>query len=447
MVSGQQKTSGAKSAEHASAGWRARVARQVLGSTRRFAGCVGGQFAMVAAILLPVLAGITGGAMDLYIHQFQITSLQNSADSAVLAAVREASLKGWNSKTAKAVADNYLASLLASTGMNRASYQSFVTVDAAKRRVTVAVEQDDYGYFFLGYFKGSPQIRVSATAQASGSTNICVIGLETTGIGTVNLIGKSKISASECAVYSNSGDPHGLGSVESAYLKAKLACSAGGYAGAKRNFSLDPITDCPPIPDPLAHRLPPTFSTSCKYKKLSIKKNKAKNTLSPGVYCDGLTIMQKAEVTMSPGIYVFKNGPLVLNQDAVLKGDGVGFYFTGPEARLDAKGGSIMDLSAPKTGPLAGLLMFQDRKNSVAEFVIKSKRAANLLGTIYLPNGDLIVKTINPIAENSAYTAIVARRLSVEQSADLVLNTNYDGTDVPVPDGIGPQSGKPRLVQ
>ncbi len=444
MVSGQKITTGEKIAEAISPGWPVRAFRNVLESTKRFADCVSGQFAMAAAILLPVLAGITGGAMDMYIHQFQVTSLQNSADNAVLAAVREASLKGWNTQTAKAVADNYLTSTLASTGMNRASYKSIVTVDAGKRRVTVAVEQDDYGYFFLGYFKGSPQIRVSATAQASGSTNVCVIGLEKASSGTVSLQQGALLTASNCAVYSNSTSKVGLESSQDAVLSAKLACSSGGYLGSVKNYFHQPITDCPAINDPLASRPAPKFSTSCKFKALQIKNKN--QSLSPGVYCNGVTIKANASVTLSSGIYVFKDGPLVISSNASLTGTGVGLYFTGTGAVFNASSNSIVDLVAPTSGSMAGLIIFQDRNNAEADFLIKSKKASNLLGTIYLPNGNFIVDTNNKIAEDSAYTAIVALRLLLRKKPNLVLNTDYDSTTVPVPDGVGPASGQPRLV-
>ncbi len=39
-------------------------------------------------------------------------------------------------------------------------------------------------------------------------------------------------------------------------------------------------------------------------------------------------------------------------------------------------------------------------------------------------------------AANSAYTAIVARTLEVEDGPTVVLNTDYDLTNVPVPEGI-----------
>lgn len=400
---------------------------------------------MAAAILLPILAGITGGAMDLYIHQFQVTSLQNSADNAVLAAVREASLKGWNQTTAKAVADSYLSATLAGVGMNQATYTSKVAVDSAKRRVTVTVEQDHYGYFFLGYFKGTPQISVSATAQASGSTNVCVITLEKTDDESINLQQHSKVTAANCAVYSNSVAKTGIESELYSVLTANLACSAGGYNGAPKNYNKLPVTDCPPIADPLASRPPPTYSTACKHTKYVIA-DKAIETLSPGVYCGGLKIEKWAVVTLQPGIYVIKDGPLTTSNNASLLGSGVGLYFTGKGAVFNATSNSIVELKAPTSGAMAGLLMFQDRNSAEADFVIKSQKARNLLGTIYLPNGNLIVDTNNKIAEDSAYTAIVARRLLLRSKPDLVLNTDYSGTTVPVPDGIGPKSGKPRLL-
>ncbi len=445
MVSGQKSTSGAKTATNASAGWPVRAFRQLFANTKRFADCVSGQFAMAAAILLPILAGITGGAMDLYIHQFQVTSLQNSADSAVLAAVREASLKGWNTQTAKAVADNFLSTTLAGIGMGNAAYTSNVKVDAAKRRVTVTVEQDDYGYFFLGYFKGTPQISVNATAQASGSTNVCVIGLEQVDSGTVLMTQQALMTAGSCAVYSNSTARDGLESGGNAIMTANLACSAGGYAGASKNYKTMPISDCPQINDPLASRLPPTFSTSCNHKNYWVK-SKSTVTLSPGVYCGGIDVGGNSAVVLKPGIYIIKDGPRDIYAGARFEGTGVGFYFTGKNAIFSAFGKSIVNLKAPASGSMAGLLMFQDRTSDEADFVIKSQQARNLLGTIYLPNGNLIIDANNKIAEDSAYTAIVARRLQVGSSTDLVLNTDYSGTTVPVPDGIGPQSGKPRLV-
>jgi hypothetical protein len=56
-----------------------------------------------------------------------------------------------------------------------------------------------------------------------------------------------------------------------------------------------------------------------------------------------------------------------------------------------------------------------------------------LIGTIYLPNGDLEINTRMPVADNSPWTAIIARTIEIDGRSRVVLNTDYSRTDVPVP--------------
>jgi hypothetical protein len=50
----------------------------------------------------------------------------------------------------------------------------------------------------------------------------------------------------------------------------------------------------------------------------------------------------------------------------------------------------------------------------------------------------LYIDANKPIADQSAYTIVVARRVELYSGPNLVLNTDYGGTDVPVPKGVGP---------
>ena len=61
---------------------------------------------------------------------------------------------------------------------------------------------------------------------------------------------------------------------------------------------------------------------------------------------------------------------------------------------------------------------------------------AVLLGTIYLPRSILLVNSNAPVADKSAYTAIVAGRLWLQEGPTLTLNANYGATDVPVPGSL-----------
>ncbi len=80
---------------------------------------------------------------------------------------------------------------------------------------------------------------------------------------------------------------------------------------------------------------------------------------------------------------------------------------------------------------------YQDPANEQGQlFGILSDDARVLTGTIYLPNGELVVDSDEAVADQSAYTAIVARNLTLYTGPNLVLNSDYDATDVPAAVGI-----------
>lgn len=412
------------------------VRRNLIGS---FAGSRNGNFVVTFALISSMLLTLVGGAIDFVSYSTQKKNIQATVDAAALAAVSEANLKGWNEKVAIAVAEHVAESNYRDKLGADIAFTVETTVDPTNRQVHVKLIQDHYPYFYKAFFP-SPQITTSATATAAGSTNVCVIGLELKDSGTISLTQQAVMTAGSCAVYSNSTSRTGLGSTQNAIMNTGLACSAGGYSGSSSNYATPPITDCPSITDPLENRSPPTYTNSCDYNDFWVKSGSTV-TISPGVYCGGIDVGGNSVVTVGPGIYIIKDGPIDIYAGASFVGEGVGLYFTGSNAYFSAYGKSIINLKAPSSGSMAGLLMFQDRKSSETDFVIKSKSARNLLGTIYLPNGNFIVDANNKIAEDSAYTAIVARRVQLGSFTDLVLNTDYNGTTVPVPTGLGPSRG------
>lgn len=400
---------------------------------------------MILGLLAPMLAVAIAGGIDFLSATSQKQAMQAAADTAALAAVREASLKGWRPDLAAAISSSVAEANYETHHAAENYYSVESQVDVNQRQVTVVIEQDHYPYFFARAFP-TPQLRVEATATAAGSTNICVIGLERSLPDTVRLENSAQLSAPECAVFSNSASSTGLSARGRSKLAAQLTCTAGGYGGSLSNFGSIPLTDCPVAADPLAARPAPSFAVGCKERGLSIRGGITRETLSPGVYCDGLTIEANAEVLLEPGVYIIKDGPLVLGSNATMIGRDVGFYFTGRSASFLLESGSSVDLEAARAGAMAGLLFHQDRQSDVANFVLRSNRASNLLGTIYLPNGNFIIDTNSKVADAAAYTAIVARTVTLLRQPHVVLNADYDATDVPVPEGLGGSSAV-RLVK
>ncbi|KQU20094.1 hypothetical protein ASG63_23255 [Methylobacterium sp. Leaf94] len=194
-------------------------------------------------------------------------------------------------------------------------------------------------------------------------------------------------------------------------------------------------------------------------------------TLQPGTYCGGLHITKKGQVTLKPGVYIMKDGPLVVDKGGSLTGVNTGFYFTGVRGGLLFDDKSVVSLTAPKDGPMSGLLFFEDRAApsgllsllplggkgkpkpapggfiAQREYRIISDDARTLLGTIYLPVGRLIIDSKKPVADQSAYTVIIARMINLYDGPNLMLNARYSSTDVPVPAGVDPSSADTQLTQ
>ena len=411
---------------------------------RRFKQCEAGNFGVSFAILLPVLLGVVGGGIDFMAYKTQEADMQNVADAAVLAAAREGSLKGWTSEVAISVAQQFALDKMTASASIGDDTQFLAKAMAApeKKSVSITLEMDHHPFFLMGYFRSSPQIRVTSSATVSGEMNTCIIGLDDAKAGTVSLSTLAKLTAPECAVYSNSVSPKGLSSVDLAYLDSAYNCSAGGVDGSMKNFSTSPTLDCMPLLDPLKDRIKPVIS-GCDYTNKVVT---AKiSVLNPGVYCGGISINALANVLFKPGIYVIKDGELSSTLGGISAGYKVSFYFTGEGSRDNFDPTTTIAFSAPETGNMAGILFYQDpeMKNTLT-YEISSLKAGVLLGTIYLPNGIFKVHAHNKVGDQSAYTVIVAKQLDIGGNADLVVNANYSATKVPVPDGVGP-SKKIRL--
>ena len=203
--------------------------------------------------------------------------------------------------------------------------------------------------------------------------------------------------------------------------------------------------------DPLASRSPPVVG-GCDYGSLMPPLPKVVDggtvTLNPGTYCGGLVLTKGANVTLAQGTYVINQGPLIVDKGASLTGDYVGFFLKGDLATFSFDFDSTVSLSAPKTGAMAGLLFFGDPTAVLGrKFKIMSDNARRLLGTIYLPSGVLQVDANKPVADQSAYTVIVARGVELDSGPNLVMNANYGASDVPVPLGVGPTGPKVTLSQ
>jgi Flp pilus assembly protein TadG len=393
-----------------------------------------GGMALPFAMALGGLALGSSVVVDYSNASTQRTRLQSIADASALAAVREFRLGNASSSVVRQAAENHANSALAD---GKETVLVTPSVDTANKTVTVRLSTSVFSIFPGITGRSATEIATTATAKMVGGAPVCVVGLDQNANSTIEMDNNAKLSAPECAVYSNSKKSKGIIARNSAVMKAAFICSAGGKESpGPGSFLPEPKTDCPVLPDPLAQRKQPTAS-GCAATAMVVKGSML--SLSPGTYCGGLTLTDSARVTFSPGVFIFKDGPLVVTGGASLEGVNVGLHFTGNNATMKFDPLSSISLTAPKSGDMAGLLISEDRASPVGQqFDIRSNDARTLLGTIYLPQGRLHIGANSVIADKSAYTVVVVRTFTLAEGPNMVLNTNYGATDIPVPTGVGP---------
>lgn len=395
-----------------------------------FLRCRAGGVSTIFGFSFLVLLGFAGSAVDLANLNMQKTNLQGVADRSALAAARELRLANVTNASILQAANNFA---LAHAGGNPITFDGSVSTD----RTSITVKLSHSVNTILMQYLGPSQVTIGATATAKivGGSPICMIGLNATASNTIYLEHSATLNASTCAVYSNSSSSNAINAKNAAKLTTAVSCVVGGYSGAPASFTPTPQTNCPAIPDPLASRAGPTPG-ACTYNKLSI--TSGAQSILPGTYCGGLKIAGGANVTAQPGVYIIQDGPLSVSGNATLSGVGAGFYFTGTGAVINFTGDSNISLTAPDTGPMAGMLFFEDGGAAPGQIhTISSDNAHILLGTVYLPRGTLTVGSTGLIAEKSAFTIVVADKLTFTAGPTMVLNTNYGATTVPVPNGLG----------
>jgi Flp pilus assembly protein TadG len=436
-----------------------RTARERLG---RFAAATAGSTAVTFAVSMPVVVALGGMAMDYSSVTGNKNRLQQIVDAAALSIAREMSLTLMTNPRAQLLAEKYVdANIEANTPYKIRVVATLVDANAAIRVEGTQQVSSPFGTFErLNTATTGSQISAVAVARPAGvaeQMKLCVLSLNLSAKGGVNLRNGSRLTANGCMMQSNSTNKQAVVIGEGSTLKANTVCARGGIRNLGASVEANVITDCPEIKDPLATKTEPTVDSQCKMVPAKISKGNF--TFDPGTYCNGMQIHGTAKVKFNPGIYVFKDGSLRVQNQASLEGNGVTLLFTGKKAYFRFEHQAEINLTAPTAGTTAGMLIWEsknmveeefeqeDKKTGATKTVkitnqnrITSERAKVLTGTIYLKKGILTIDSTQPVADQSPFTILVVDRMDLHDGPDLVINSNYQNSPVPVPFGLGTTS-------
>ena len=404
---------------------------------KRFAANKRGNVALIFAIGLPAIVLSALGAVDLTSVINDRTKMQAVADFSALNAAKQLALdtSPATATRAKNEAESELAEI---------AKRWSLTIDAQVvedgKAVQVSVRGHRPSYFHDMLPKGGWTASASATAEIEGLTPLCVLGsgnntggLLGLGLGAtpdvIALKNTAHLSAASCLVQSNNA----IKVSNSAAVEAQAVQAVGDASGA---ITPAAMTGAATIDDPFAS-LNTNVPSLCT--DLNVKLTAGTTTLQPRVHCNVISVTNNATLILSPREHYFCSLTLTLFNNSKLIGVDVALIFD-TLSLFAFTDQSDIELEGRKTGPFAGFVIATTKGNTKT-FTISTTAAHKLLGVVYIPSGMLSVTGNSQVAENSAWTVIVAKALSISGGANLVVNAGYTVNNVPpVPTGVGPSA-------
>jgi hypothetical protein len=299
---------------------------------------------------------------------------------------------------------------------------------------------------------GYPRVDLKTTSAASSApimTPMCVMAMDPTRMHTLFITTNSNLTvyAPDCDFYGNSNntddviDPKDPGS----YVVAKSVATIGGGHHYLGNVTPPPVFGTAVIADPLAKLAFPSVG-GCAQNNYMI--NNQTMTLPPGTYCNGLTIQKGSNVSLVPGgTYIITNGKFTVDS-ATLKGQNANFVLSGSKSAV-AWTNSVIQLSAPVSGPYAGIALMGDPAAGDGTFETTAAGSTiDIEGVFYMPGSYITWTNAGTPAVTSKWTAFIADGFNWDGSGKITINFDRKSSVVPYPSSLYaiPSPGSPRLL-
>ncbi|MEQ1640595.1 MAG: pilus assembly protein TadG-related protein [Novosphingobium sp.] len=428
------------------------VRRMVAGLARLIADKSGVTLATMA-MMMPLLIGFSGLALDVGVWQVNKRNLQGAADqaafSAAIAYSKGASVAASQTQAKAVMAEHGFVdgtSGLSITVSNPASSGNYMTNTRAWE-VTATNAQSLY---FSGIFMSSaPSVAVRSVAL-SGSTVTtppttetqagkgCVLTLDTTASYATEITNNGSSSNVNCEIYTNSNSSSALGCYNNCTVRGDTFTVGGLF----NNGTMTGInkTRQTAIADPYASLSTPTAATmgSCVTSTVIRSLATASRTIGPGRYCGGINFTGSGKtLVMTAGTYyvesIFNVGTgATLNATAGVTIVIVGNYCLGDTNNTcqhpDEGIGNVanINITAPTTGTYAGVAMHFS-STTYRQHAFANNAYLHIQGVLYAPKQKLAFNN-NSTFDNTKCTKVISAKVTINNNGNM--SASCDGTGV-----------------
>jgi hypothetical protein len=384
-----------------------------------------GQVIVLVCVSLIAIMGMIAVVTDFSFLQDQRNMMQTAADSAAMAGSEELN---YGDQVAAGRADAASNGYTNGTGSVTVAINNPPTLgpNTSNSAYVEAIVTKSEPTYFLRVL-GVSTVSVSARAVAyEGNGPNCIYVLNPSASNAMSASGSASVT-SGCGVLVDSTASNGLAITGNATITAPTIGVVGGYTSSgSSSYSPTPKTGVIAASDPLAYVQAPTVG-SCAHTNLSLSNagsSSAYYQLYQGTYCGGITI-SNGYVNFNAGTYVLAGGGLSTGGGPTLTGTGITFYNTtgtGGYKGINLSGNETANFSAPTTGPLTGILIFQDRSIPIgsAGSTVSGDSTSTYDGALYFPTTTV---SLGGNSSASGYMIVVANEVSL--SGNSAMGSNY----------------------
>lgn len=403
-----------------------------------------GATVIVLALSLSGVLGFAGLGTEAASWYFTKRAMQGAADAAAstAAAALAAGAKSTSTLTseAKSIAANYSfadgsngTTVVVNYPPQSGDYQSSPAIE-------VLISQPQAALISALLLPHGPTISVRAVALANTSLTgqACVVALDPNNETSITTSGSTALDFPGCSLYVNSSSSSALTMTGGATINANVGYVVGNVGGAGLTAINGVSTGVDPLIDPYLNAAVPNYSgcDTTNYK-VTGGGSEAKTIGAAGVYvfCDGLALTGNSTLTLGPGTFVIDRGQLVIGGGSSLTGTGgttIILTTSNPSkacATTKVDGGATLTLTAPTSGALAGIAMYQDRAcaDHSSSNSLSGGGTQNIVGAIYFPQQSVNYSGGSPTG-GAQCTQLIAWKIDFSGTSSFKNNCTGTGT-------------------
>ncbi|MCC5997007.1 MAG: hypothetical protein JJU18_11645 [Oceanicaulis sp.] len=396
--------------------------RRIVTTCTRFLRDTRGQAAVITAVCAPVIVAGGGLGAETALWFYQQRAAQMAADlSAYTGAVDKRAGRDDALVRQGVIEEAERHGYRPDRGPIAVNMPPLSGAHRTPRAVEVIIEQS-WPRLFSGLFlKEDVRFEVRAVARFEDARPACLLALDSSGSESMRFSGSSETRLTQCDLMTNSIAPDGLTVSGSGQVLATCANAVGGITATSGLVLTDcpePRTHLPPALDPFDHLETPTAS-GCR----NVPGGPGVRTIQPGRYCNGMTL--NGSIEMEPGVYIVDGGTMRINGSASVVGHGVTIVLTN-NAEVQMNGNADIHLSAPSSGPYAGLVLWGDRANAPGTSVrLNGTASSALIGAVYFPSQT--VDMLGNFSGSQGCTRIVSWRMNLSGNANFESDCSHGG--------------------